>query len=46
MGLFDDLKSTAAEPNIDHDKHTVDVTLTFKGGRAAPIKKKEQGRPF
>jgi outer membrane protein assembly factor BamA len=46
MGLFDDLKSTAAEPNIDHDKHTVDVTLTFKGGQATPIKKKQQGRPF
>ena len=46
MGLFDDLKSTEAEPNIDQDKHTVDVTLTFKGGRAAPAKKKQPGRPF
>ncbi len=46
MGLFDDLKSTEAEQNIDPDKHTVDVTLTFKGGRAAPIKKKQPGRQF
>ena len=29
MGLFDYLKSTAAERNIDFQKHTVDVTLTF-----------------
>jgi outer membrane protein assembly factor BamA len=46
MGLFDDLKSIEAEPNIDQDKHTVDVTLTFKAGRVAPIKRKNPGRPF
>jgi outer membrane protein insertion porin family len=46
MGLFDDLKSTEAEQNIDQDKHTVDVTLTFKAGRAAPTKRKNPGRPF
>jgi outer membrane protein assembly factor BamA len=46
MGLFDDLKSTEAETNIDQDKHTVDVTLTFKAGRAAPKKRKDPTRPF
>ena len=46
MGLFDDLKSTEAEQTIDQDKHTVDVTLTFKAGRAAPTKRKNPGRPF
>lgn len=45
MGLFDDLKSTEAEQNIDQDKHTVDVTLTFKGGQAAKPKRKDR-RPF
>lgn len=46
MGLFDDLKSTEAERNIDQDKHTVDVTLTFKAGRVTPPKRKNPGRPF
>ncbi len=43
MGLFDNLKSTEAERNINRTNHTVDVTLTFKGGQAAP--KKKEGRP-
>jgi outer membrane protein assembly factor BamA len=41
MGLFDDLKSTEAERTIDQDKHSVDVTLTFKAGRIAPPKRKD-----
>jgi outer membrane protein assembly factor BamA len=42
MGLFDDLKSVSAERKIDQDRHTVDVTVTFVGGRE-PAKRKRPG---
>ena len=30
QGLFDNLKNTSSERKVNHDGHTVDVTLTFK----------------
>jgi outer membrane protein assembly factor BamA len=42
-GLFDNLGSTSSERQIDSDKHTVDVTLYFKGARAdAESRRKRQ----
>jgi outer membrane protein insertion porin family len=43
-GMFDNLGETRAEPNINDEAHTVDVTLYFKYG--APKPKKETRRPF
>ena len=33
---FDNLARTGAEADIHEDSHTVDVTLTFVGGKLVP----------
>lgn len=43
MGLFDYLKTTEFERKINSDNHTVDVTLTFKGGPDGDQKRKRRG---
>lgn len=44
MGLFDYLKSTESETNLDRDHHVADVTLTFKGG--LPTSDKAKKKPY
>jgi outer membrane protein insertion porin family len=43
-GMFDNLGETTADTTMNDKAHTVDVTLNFKYG--APVKRKEQQRPF
>jgi outer membrane protein insertion porin family len=41
-GIFDNLGETTAKPDINADRHVVDMTLDFKGG---PPKEKAPARP-
>lgn len=41
-GIFDGLGDTAAERKIDPDGNTVDVTLTFKGAKLDPEKRRRE----
>jgi outer membrane protein assembly factor BamA len=43
-GLFDDLGETKADTKVDAQKHTVDVTLTFKGEDPAKQPGRHGGR--
>jgi outer membrane protein insertion porin family len=42
-GYFDNLDRTGAEADIHDDTRTVDVTLTFEGGRLAPEGQRQRG---
>lgn len=44
-GYFDNLKETKAEQSINEQDHTVDVTLTFVGGKPAVDPARKQGPP-
>jgi outer membrane protein insertion porin family len=43
-GYFDNLQRTGAEAEIHDDTRTVDVTLTFQGGRLAPEDDRKRDR--